>query len=79
MIQDFPRALTILEMALDGITLNECGAKFGITGGRCQQLIRWTARILAHKSGEPVPEYYTLSEMRQQADYWRRQIATARS
>jgi hypothetical protein len=84
MIADLPRALCIIERALAGANQRQIAREFCISATRVHQLLQWTVNMLLEPSrlaGEkpPAHDYDSARARRQHADFWRRQIAKARS
>lgn len=81
--QDFERSLRLLERTLDGATLQQCGAEFGLHFTSVSQLVGGITEALLSperlRGEKPPPHNYTVgSERRRHREFWRRQIARAR-
>lgn len=81
--QDFERSLRLLERTLDGATLQQCGAEFGLHHSSVSQLVAGIAEALMSSErlrGErpPLHNHSLASARRRHPEFWRRQIARAR-
>lgn len=76
------RAFAVLEMTLQGSTLEQCGRAFGVGVERARQLANMAVRLLRNKpyARGPIPkhDWYLAKERLEHREFWLRQIAAAR-
>lgn len=68
-----------MEAVLSGASFAAAGGRYGVSGARIAQVIHKAQRMMTHPSNldEPGPphNFYSITEVRANADFWRRQLS----